>query len=93
LVDPANATSEKRAIIIAVDLEAHTLTVLGHDPVAFINEAADGTVGFAATERGVVTGVTTGKLNRITGLASIDFKTNDGIQIFNGTCKRAEKLF
>jgi hypothetical protein len=93
LVDPANATSEKRAIIIAVNLEAHTLTVLGHDPVAFISESADGTVGFGASGRGVVGGVTAGKLNRITGLASIDFKTNDGIQTFNGTCKRAEKLF
>src|SRR5262249_17723429 len=62
-------------------------------PVAIISEATDGTVGFAATERGVITGVTAGKLNRITGLTSIDFKTNDGTQIFDGTCKRAEKLF
>ena len=93
LVDHAHDASEKRAIIIAVNLDAHTLTVLGYDPVAIISEAADGTVGFAATERGVITGVTAGKLNRITGLTSIDFKTNDGTQIFDGTCKRAEKLF
>jgi len=93
LVDHLHATSEKRAIIIAVNLEVRTLTVLGYDPVAIISEATDGTVGFAATERGVITGVTAGKLNRITGLTSIDFKTNDGTQIFDGTCKRAEKLF
>jgi hypothetical protein len=93
LVDHANATSEKRAIIIAVNLEARALTVLGYEPVAIISEATDGTVGFAATERGVVIGITAGKLNRITGLTSIDFKTNDGVQIFDGTCKRAEKLF
>ena len=93
LADHANATSQKRAIIIAVSLETRTLTVLGYDPVAIISEATDGTVGFAATERGVVNGVTAGKLNRITGLTSIDFKTNDGVQIFDGTCKRAEKLF
>ena len=91
--DHAHATSEKRAIIIAVSLEARTLTVLGYDPVAIISEATDGTVGFAATERGVVNGVTAGKLNGITGLTSIDFKTNDGVQIFDGSCKRAEKLF
>ena len=91
--DHAHATSEKRAIIIAVSLEARTLTVLGYDPLAIISEATDGTVGFAATERGVVNGVTAGKLNGITGLTSIDFKTNDGVQIFDGTCKRAEKLF
>src|SRR6516164_7748853 len=90
LVDHLHATSEKRAIIIAVNLEVRTLTVLGYDPVAIISE---GTVGFAATERGVITGVTAGKLNRITGLTSIDFKTNNGTQIFDGTCKRAEKLF
>jgi hypothetical protein len=47
----------------------------------------------AATERGVASGVTAGKINRITGLASIDFKTNDGVQSFDGACKRAEKLF
>jgi hypothetical protein len=34
LVDHAHDTSEKRAIIIAVNLDAHTLTVLGYDPVA-----------------------------------------------------------
>ena len=89
----AHATSEKRAIIIAVNLDAHTLTVLGYDPVAIISEAADGTVGFAATDRGVVNGVTAGKLNRVTGLTSIDFKMNDDLRIFDGTCKRAEKLF
>ena len=93
LVDHAHDTREKRAIIIAVNLDAHTLTVLGYDPVAIISEAADGTVGFASTERGVVNGVTAGKLNRITGLTSIDFKMNDDLRIFDGTCKRAEKLF
>ena len=91
--DHAHATSEKRAIIVAVSIEARTLTVLGYEPVAIISEAADGTVAFGSTERGVVNGVTAGKLNRITGLTSIDFKTNDGVQIFDGTCKRAEKLF
>jgi len=93
LVDHAHGTSEKRAIIIAVNLEARTLTVLGYDPVSIISEAADGTVAFGATEPVVVNGVTTGKLNRITGLTSIDFKTNDDVHIFDGTCKRAEKLF
>jgi hypothetical protein len=73
MADHAHGTSEKRAIIVAVNLEARTITVLGYDPV--------------------VTGVTAGKLNRITGLASIDFKTNDGVQSFDGVCKRAEKLF
>jgi len=48
--------------IIVVNLDAHTLTVLGYDPVAITSEAADGTVGFAATERGVVNGVTAGSL-------------------------------
>jgi hypothetical protein len=92
--DPAHSTSEfVRAIIIAVSLEARTLTVLGYDPVAIISEAADGTVAFGSTERGVVNGVTAGKINRITGLTSIDLKTNDDFHIFDGTCKRAEKLF
>ncbi len=93
MIDRAHATSEKRAIIIAVNLETRTLTVLGYEPVAIISEAADGTVAFGSTERGVVNGVTAGKLNRITGLTSIDFKTNDDVHIFDGTCKRAEKLF
>jgi len=92
MADHAHGTSEKRAIIVAVNLEAHTITVLGYDPVLIVSEATDGTVGFSAT-RGGVTGVTAGKLNRITGLASIDFKTNDGVQSFDGVCKRAEKLF
>ena len=93
LVDHAHDASEKRAIIVAVSMEARTLTVLGYEPVAIISEAADGTVAFGSTERGVITGVTAGKLNRITGLTSIVFKTNEGVQIFDGTCKRAEKLF
>jgi hypothetical protein len=84
MVDHAHGTSEKRAIIAAVNLEARTITVLGYDPVLIVSEATDGTVGFSAT-RGRVTGVT--------GLASIDFKTNDGVQSFDGVCKRAEKLF
>jgi hypothetical protein len=67
--------------------------VLDYDPVVIVSEATDGTVEFAAAERGIATGVTAGKLNRITGLASIDFKTNDGVQSFDGACKRAEKLF
>jgi hypothetical protein len=92
MVDHAHGTSEKRAIIVAVNLEGRTIMVLGYDPVVIVSEATDGTVGFAAT-RGGVTGVTAGKLNRITGLASIDFKTNDGVQSFDGVCKRAEKLF
>ena len=91
--DHAHATSEKRAIIIAVSLEAHTVTVLGYDPASILSEATDGTVGFGATEHGLVTGITAGKLNRITGLTSIDIKTKDDLQIFDGTCKRAEKLF
>jgi hypothetical protein len=66
---------------------------LGYDPVVIVSEANDGTVGFAATERGIASGVTSGKINRITGLASIDFKTNDGVETFDGACKRAEKLF
>ena len=94
VADHAHGTSEERAIIVAVNLEARTVTVLGYDPVVIVSEATNGTVGFAAaTERGVVTGVTAGKINRITGLASIDFKTNDGVQTFDGACKRAEKLF
>jgi hypothetical protein len=93
MVDHAHGTSEKRAIIVAVSLEARTITVLGYDPVVIVSEANDRTVGFAATERGVASGVTAGKINRITGLASIDFKTNDGVQSFDGACKRAEKLF
>ena len=93
MADHAHGTGEKRAIIVAVNLEARTITVLGYYPVVIVSEATDGTVGFAATERGVVTGVTAGKINRITGLASIDFKTNDGVQSFDGACKRAEKLF
>jgi hypothetical protein len=93
LVDHVHATSEKHAIIIAVNLEARSLTVLGYDSVPIMSEAADGTVGFAATERDVATGVTAGNLNRITGLTWIDFKTTDGILIFDGTCKRPEKLF
>jgi hypothetical protein len=93
MVDKSHGTTEKRAIIVAVDLEGRTVTVLGYDPVVVVSEASDGTVGFAGTERGVVTGVTAGKINRITGIASIDFKMNDGFRIFDGACKRAEKLF
>jgi len=93
MIDPTHGTSEKRAIIIAVNVEARTLTVLGYDPTAIIGENPDGTVAFGSTERGVVNGVTAGKLNRITGLTSIDFKTNDDVHIFDGTCNRAEKLF
>jgi hypothetical protein len=52
MVDHAHGTSEKRAIIVAVSLEARTITVLGYDPVVIVSEANDGTVGFAATERG-----------------------------------------
>jgi hypothetical protein len=93
MVDHVHGTSEKRSIIVAVNLEARTITVLGYDPVVIVSEANDGTVGFAATERGIATGITAGKLNRITGLTSIDFKTNDSVQSFDGSCKRAEKLF
>jgi hypothetical protein len=94
IVDHTHGTSEKRAIIVAVNSETRTLTVLGYDPVAIIGEAADGTVDFAVTPGAAITGVIGGKLNRITGLTSIDFKvTNDSLEIFDGTCKRPQKLF
>jgi hypothetical protein len=62
MVDRARGISEKRSSIVAVSLEARTITVLGYDPVVIVSEANDGTVGFAATERGVLSGVTAGKL-------------------------------
>jgi hypothetical protein len=92
VVNANNVVAENYTVSLAIDLQAGTLTVDGYEPVQIVDDRGD-TVVFEAKPE-TKTGVSTGTLNRITGAASIHIiKSTRGLHIFEGTCKRGEKLF
>ena len=86
-------TANKYGLSLAIDMNARSVTVEGHEPVPIMGDAKGDTVVFIA-DPGTIAGVSTGTLNRITGAASIHIiSPMEGLRIFEGTCKQAQKLF
>jgi hypothetical protein len=78
---------------IVVDTEKKVATVDNYAPAPIAGDASKDTVAFmAAHPPSNEYGFSSGTLNRITGAASI-YIMNDGLRVFNGTCKPAPKLF
>jgi hypothetical protein len=84
--------TEKYALPVRIDLQAGTVRVENYEAVPFMGPPEDDTVAFIAKPETKI-GVSTGSINRITGQASIHIIRNDGLLIFEGNCRRAEKLF
>jgi hypothetical protein len=76
--------------VLTIDLSAKTVTVEGYDTVPIMGEPDDMVVFMA--DRRQAFGVSTGTVNRVSGAASIHI-ISDGLIIFEGICKPAQKLF
>ena len=86
-------TADKYDLSLAIDMNARSVTVDSYEPVKFLGDIKGDTVVFMA-DPGTIAGVSTGTLNRITGAASIHIiSPMEGLRIFEGTCKQAQKLF
>ena len=85
--------ADKYDLSLAIDMNARSVTVDSYEPVKIMGDAKGDTMVFMA-DPGTIAGVSTGTLNRITGAASIHvISPIDGLRIFEGTCKQAQKLF
>jgi hypothetical protein len=85
--------TEDSIIALTIDLRAKTATVGGYGTVPILGDSDGDTVVFMTNKNSIV-GVSTGTINRITGVASIHIITlTDGLYMFYGVCKPAQKLF
>jgi hypothetical protein len=95
----ARGTVEKYTLSLAIDERAGTVTVQNYGPVPILGKSDLGnTVSFMADKgaeaRRPDKWVSMGSINRLTGALYISFITdNDGVHIFQGRCRPAEKLF
>jgi hypothetical protein len=76
---------------LTVDTERKTIMVDDYEPMPFYENASKNTIGFWPPTPADF-GVSTGTLHRITGEASIHI-IKDGLQILDGVCKPARRLF
>ncbi len=85
--------TEDYTLAITVDLRAKTVTVDSFGTVPIVGDTDGDTVVFMVDKKST-SQVSTGTLNRITGGASVHIITlTDGLYLFYGTCKPAQKLF
>jgi hypothetical protein len=81
-----NPVDERSSLAVTVDITKKTVTINGVSwPMA--GDASHETIVSMDPDKGSVT------LNRITGAVSVHFIEYDGLKIFRGECKRAQKLF
>jgi len=80
-----NPKSETASVSLKVDLEGKSL-VINDEAWPFSGDISRTIIVAMLENRGSAT------LNRVTGAASIHFM-EDGLRIFRGVCKSAEKLF
>ena len=76
---------------LIVDTDRKTVTVDDWPSVPFFGDTSKNTIVFSPSPPSDY-GVSSGTLNRITGETSIRI-IKEGLQIINGTCKPARKLF
>jgi hypothetical protein len=86
------AAKYEYALSLAIDQRAGTATVDTYQAVAIPSKLDNDTLMFMAN-RALTTGAATGTLNRITGKASIQIITGDGLRKFYGICKPTKRLF
>jgi hypothetical protein len=86
-------TSEDYTIALTIDLDARTVTVGSYGTVPILGDPNGDTVAFMTDKKNIY-GVSTGTINRLTGVASVHITTlTDGLYKFYGICKPAQKLF
>ena len=85
--------TEDYTIAITVDVHAKTVTVGSYGTVPIVGDPDGDTIVFMV-EKNSMAQVSTGNLNRITGVTSVHIITLiDGLYRFYGICKPAQKLF
>ena len=79
---------------LTVDLSTKTVRLEGEDPMQ-IEQMGEEVIDFASTDpSSLVRGVLLGSINRISGAVWVNIVTlTDGLHIFEGTCKPAQKSF
>ena len=87
--------SEDYTITLTIDLDARTVTVGSYETVPIMGDPNADTVAFMADKENTDNSyVSTGTINRLTGVASVHIITlTDGLYKFYGICKPAQKLF
>ena len=85
-------TIDKDILSVVIDLAAKTVTVGSRGAVPIVSKPDADTMVFIA-EPGSREGVSTGTVNRFTGVASIHIIRTDGLYKFYGTCRTAQRLF
>jgi hypothetical protein len=96
LIDANGEAAEKYEYVLplAIDQRAGTATVDTYQAVAIPSKADSDALMFMGNPKpGSTTGAATGWLNRITGKASIQIITGDGLRKFYGICQPAKRLF
>jgi hypothetical protein len=85
--------AEREILSLKVDLEDRAVTAGHYEPVPIVGETTTDTIAFLAPP-GSIAGVSTGTLDRATGIASIRMLTPlVGLRSFYGTCTPLPKLF
>ena len=79
-------------VALTIDFDEKTVTVGSYSPIPIMSDVNDNTVVFMTNER-ARPGVSTGTINRLTGAASVHIISLNGLLIFNGICKPAQRLF
>lgn len=87
-----SSPEEPWTFALIVDTDKKIVTVQDYEPVTIAGDASKNTIVFMASPTTNIYGVSSGTLNRLTGAASIHI-INDGLQIIDGICKPARKLF
>jgi hypothetical protein len=90
-------TSEDHTVAVTIDPDARTVTVGSYGAVPILGDPNGDTVAFMADKENTDkenSYVSTGTINRLTGVASVDITTlTDELYKFYGICKPAQKLF
>jgi hypothetical protein len=84
-------TSEKYTALLTVDLKARAVAFEGYKAVPILGDTEKDVLVF--TDSKVTDGVSSGSLNRMTGVVSVRFVFESGLHRFDGICKPAQKLF
>jgi hypothetical protein len=86
------AVEEDYTVAITIDLEAKTVTVGSYGSAPIFGNRSGDTMFFMAAKKSRY-GVSTGSINRLTGVATVHVITlTDGVLRFHGICKPAQKL-
>ena len=86
-------TAENYVLSLVIDQAAGTVTVGSYGTAPILSQPDSDAVVFMA-QPGSVAGVSTGSINRFTGVASVHIITlTDGLYKFYGRCKPAQRLF